>query len=332
MKTGLFIKVLIAAIFMVAAIHAVTAYDTSAAPFDTSAAPFDTSAAPFDTSAAPFDTSAAPFDTSATPFDTSAAPFDPDKPAAEPVVLNINNAAGNGLYTDQIKVNYNEILIDFYTNESVEGFAYIDYTCRELLNVNYPTDRPYLYNAIHINLDEDIVSVFNKAKLTFTLLSYHYLISDDANLDDIQLYKYDEANETWIQMTGTRIEGRWYDTLIVEVSGFSTYALFAGSKTVNNRDNIYSSLKSTALLQNAPNPFYKTTSIGFSVHKSSPVRLSVYDINGRLVKELVNKRFNAGTYSIDWNTGSDNTLSNGVYIYKFRAGNFSKTMKMNLLR
>jgi hypothetical protein len=64
--------------------------------------------------------------------------------------------------------------------------------------------------------------------------------------------------------------------------------------------------------------------------------LTVFDINGREVIKLVNNEFrNAGKYSVSFNArnarqGSD--LSSGVYFYKLKAGSFSQTRRMILLK
>ena len=53
--------------------------------------------------------------------------------------------------------------------------------------------------------------------------------------------------------------------------------------------------ESFSLSQNYPNPFNPVTSIKFDIAKNTPVKLSIYDINGKLVRELVNSELNAGS-------------------------------------
>ena len=83
------------------------------------------------------------------------------------------------------------------------------------------------------------------------------------------------------------------------------------------------------LNQNYPNPFNPLTRINYELQIANYVTLSVYDINGRLVKELVNQKQSAGNYSIDFD-GSG--LPSGTYIYRLQAGDFSETKKMVLLK
>ena len=83
--------------------------------------------------------------------------------------------------------------------------------------------------------------------------------------------------------------------------------------------------KNYILAQNYPNPFSHSTTIQYSLPSAAKINLSLFDMNGRLVKILVNGSKEAGTHSLVFNSG---TLSNGPYFYKIQAGEFSATKKM----
>ncbi|GMT44779.1 MAG: hypothetical protein IEMM0006_0611 [bacterium] len=92
------------------------------------------------------------------------------------------------------------------------------------------------------------------------------------------------------------------------------------------------------LTQNYPNPFNPSTTIEYSIPAAgvgdiSSVQLTVYDIFGREVSELVNAKQNPGKYKINFNAED---LSCGIYFYKLSvtgtSGNFTQTKKMILLR
>lgn len=83
------------------------------------------------------------------------------------------------------------------------------------------------------------------------------------------------------------------------------------------------------LNQNYPNPFNPSTKIEYSIPEAAFVQLKVYDILGNEVAELVYEEQSAGTYRADFT--SDN-LASGFYVAQLRTGDFSKTIKMNLIK
>ena len=89
-----------------------------------------------------------------------------------------------------------------------------------------------------------------------------------------------------------------------------------------------------ALSQNYPNPFNPTTVIRYQLPVISEVQLTVYDLMGRVVRELVSSKINAGTHSIIWN-GTDahgQPVSSGMYLYQLKTDTFVKTKKLVLLK
>ncbi len=83
------------------------------------------------------------------------------------------------------------------------------------------------------------------------------------------------------------------------------------------------------LNQNYPNPFNPSTVISFSLPKASDDTIEVYTSLGTLVKTLATGSYPAGNHSIRFNAGS---LSSGVYFYKLRAGDFTQTKSMILVK
>jgi hypothetical protein len=83
------------------------------------------------------------------------------------------------------------------------------------------------------------------------------------------------------------------------------------------------------LLQNYPNPFNPTTDIQYSVKNSCFVTLKVFNVIGKEVATVVNETKTPGLYNVSFNAAG---LSNGVYFYRMKAGNFTMTKKMILLK
>jgi len=84
-----------------------------------------------------------------------------------------------------------------------------------------------------------------------------------------------------------------------------------------------------ALFQNHPNPFNPTTSVGFALKTAGNVELNVYDMSGRMVKEVVNGRLSAGYHNAQIDASD---LPAGIYLYRLNSGNFTDTQKMILLK
>jgi len=89
-----------------------------------------------------------------------------------------------------------------------------------------------------------------------------------------------------------------------------------------------------SLSQNFPNPFNPKTDISFGLPNTDFVTLKVYDIMGRCVKTLVDKRLEAGVHTVIWDGTTDDgsTVTSGVYFYKLSQGDNVITKKMMMLK
>ena len=85
-----------------------------------------------------------------------------------------------------------------------------------------------------------------------------------------------------------------------------------------------------ALEQNYPNPFNPSTVIEFSLPEDvSNVRLTIYNVLGEKVTDLVNTSLKAGRYSYTWNAQN---IATGIYIYELHADKFVSVKKMVLIK
>ncbi|UCE24586.1 MAG: T9SS type A sorting domain-containing protein [Candidatus Zixiibacteriota bacterium] len=88
------------------------------------------------------------------------------------------------------------------------------------------------------------------------------------------------------------------------------------------------------LKQNSPNPFNPRTTIEFSLPSASRVSVIVYNILGERIRTLVNEPLPAGVHRVTWD-GTDSEakmVSSGVYFYQLKAGTYTATRKMMLLK
>lgn len=83
------------------------------------------------------------------------------------------------------------------------------------------------------------------------------------------------------------------------------------------------------LYQNYPNPFNPSTYISFDLPRSAKVKISVYDVIGRLVKVLVDEQMPAGIHKVEFRGDG---LSSGAYFYRLEAGCFTSVKKMLLVK
>ena len=89
-----------------------------------------------------------------------------------------------------------------------------------------------------------------------------------------------------------------------------------------------------ALRNNYPNPFNPMTTIEYDLPEESVVTLTIYDITGRTVAKLVDRKIPAGFYKAIWDgrNSRGQLVSSGVYLYRIHAGSFNQTKKMIFIR
>ena len=181
---------------------------------------------------------------------------------------------------------------------------------------------------------------------------YHDIIVGDNNSllfsSDNGLIELDYSNgEKWVkitppdpELTDIGCDGLFRDQngniWIGYNNGFLAVYNPSGITNVESQKEIP---KTYSLFQNYPNPFNPTTTIKYSIPTSSSlakgrteegfVTLKVYDVLGREIKTLVNKKQSPGTYTVEFNAAN---LPSGLYFYKLTAGSFSQTKKMLLLK
>jgi hypothetical protein len=83
------------------------------------------------------------------------------------------------------------------------------------------------------------------------------------------------------------------------------------------------------LYQNYPNPFNPATSIRIDLPREAEVSLVVYDLLGQEVDILARGRFAPGVHTIRWDAGN---LPTGVYVCRFRGGDWSESKRLLLLK
>lgn len=87
--------------------------------------------------------------------------------------------------------------------------------------------------------------------------------------------------------------------------------------------------KNSTKIENYPNPFNESTTIRYNVPTNSIVRITLYDLNGRLLKTILNEQKNTGDYELNFK--SEN-LQSGTFLYQVQVGEFIDAQKMVIIK
>jgi hypothetical protein len=101
---------------------------------------------------------------------------------------------------------------------------------------------------------------------------------------------------------------------------------------VNDENN--NIIKNFKLFDNFPNPFNPKTTFKYDIQITEHIIIDIIDIKGDLVKNMVNKTVEPGSYSVNWNAKDKNgsLVSSGVYFYKIKSNNHFEVKKMILMK
>ncbi len=212
------------------------------------------------------------------------------------------------------------------------------------LNYTFTSDssgicRIYNANEFQINSgSQNNFGIWIFGDLSNNILEYWFRDSDSNNVeievDTINWtgWKFKEVN------IGSIINPKFHSIVIVQSklgeNGGEIYFDDAQSDVITGlNENINSIPNKFVLYQNYPNPFNPATVIKYSLPVSrqefQTVQLKVYDILGREVATLVNKKQKLGNFEVTFDASN---LSSGVYYYQLKVGNFIQTKKMILLK
>jgi len=88
------------------------------------------------------------------------------------------------------------------------------------------------------------------------------------------------------------------------------------------------------LYQNYPNPFNPYTYISFDLADDSRLKVSIYDLEGKLVRKLADAFYEPGHYQVLWNARNTvgRKVGSGIYLYRIETENNLQTRKMILIQ
>ncbi|MBN2000942.1 T9SS type A sorting domain-containing protein [candidate division KSB1 bacterium] len=138
---------------------------------------------------------------------------------------------------------------------------------------------------------------------------------------------HDGMPDDW-ELANGLVPGDPNDRNNVGPDGYTMLEVYLNSlihvETLVNGDGSYGP-QDYVLHQNYPNPFNPSTTIKYKLPRSGHVRLIIYNLSGQKVETLVNKFQSTGEYVVTWQPIG---LSNGIFLFRLQAGEFSKTRKL----
>jgi hypothetical protein len=149
-------------------------------------------------------------------------------------------------------------------------------------------------------------------------------------VESLAMYRWNPGRSDWDLVGGEVNTARLHMVAPAALPG--VYALFATALNVGNEGGVATESQVPerfALLQNYPNPFNPTTTISYALPQAADVRLSVYDVLGRQVRELASSMQPAGIHEVIFDATG---LPSGIYIYRLQAGDYEETRRMVVVK
>ncbi len=127
-----------------------------------------------------------------------------------------------------------------------------------------------------------------------------------------------DVDENWVTVSGQTAFSEW---------------VIKGDSLTSAAEEMPQGLDRFRLSANVPNPFGTTTTIHFAIPEARAVNLSIFDLEGRLVRAIAGEQLAAGIHSATWDGRDDlgRRVAPGVYFYRLDAGGFIETKRMLLM-
>ena len=200
------------------------------------------------------------------------------------------------------------------------------------------------YSELQFNTSFEVPEAHkgNVARAMFYFYTMYKSMADaaDPNFFDIQKdvlrnwSSMDPVDQTEIDRTNAiaAIQDNKVNPFVIDTTLIARAYFGAVSNIGSEGDNRIPS--ELTLHQNYPNPFNPNTQIKFELNASSSVNLTIYDLNGRTIRELADSVYAAGSHTLRWdsNDNSGRLAASGVYVYVLQTDNQRLARKMLLVR
>lgn len=235
-------------------------------------------------------------------------------------LINIFAGVNSGTRMFARRENSSTIIVPF--SQTSDALEHVDVNWNRDYQVSYFSVVPVMYSGFTVT-ELPMVEAFHS--------------ETESHLIDL---KFDDTN--YVSLDSTDILNLKFENVTPPAVGLlRDYVIFVNGRysdnTVNENNKLSDIRNSNKLLKaekyelftNYPNPFNPITSIKYYAPKNGVVKIRVYDLLGRVVRELVNSFKKEGTYSVEFD-GTD--FASGVYIYQLEANDVMLTKKMVLIK
>jgi hypothetical protein len=243
---------------------------------------------------------------------------------------------------------------------SLNGYTPVNIAFNNISTNGYITVSTY--STTHPSLHDSTISMKRYWNVTndgvvfdYYSVSFHYLSSDfntnfTENTDESSMQDINFMMNSASRYLPTLINLRDTANNIIGINNLHTFGDFtnikksstvtnisdnlsAGNEISSNNNLTVNTPKEFSISQNYPNPFNPSTKIDYQLPINSSVSIKLYDINGKVVRDLVNSNQTAGSYTIQVNAQN---MASGVYFYYITASSsqssFERTLKMVLTK
>tara|TARA_B100000579_G_scaffold165335_1_gene134280 strand:- start:852 stop:2711 length:1860 start_codon:yes stop_codon:yes gene_type:complete len=162
---------------------------------------------------------------------------------------------------------------------------------------------------------------------------------------DIKLNGDGEQIGLFMQNRETLIDGITFDNQDTDISygrypdGSEDWGFMNPTPDASNSETLelkesHLNAETFKLFTNYPNPFNPITTLHYNLSQDGLVKIAIYDMMGRVIKNLLNNHQTSGYKTIQWNATNDygKPVSAGIYLYQIQAGKYISTKKMVLLK
>jgi len=171
---------------------------------------------------------------------------------------------------------------------------------------------------------------------SFKLLDRNHdgLWTESFPLEDSILYVFDSKITLWRNDPPNSQDMKNFEDSLAN-------AAYSGLKKIYNRITTSTVIKEQPiypnqiqLLKNYPNPFNTTTKIKFYLPQQADIELDLFAINGSKVKRIFSGTLNMGWHEYGWNgtNSDDNCIASGAYLFRLKTGQFTKTIKILMIK